>query len=227
MMVPGHRRGRRSTPRHDRHPRPGRLGLLRAGRQPRRAAHRSPVRPVPGDRLGRHRVVGVPRPVAADAEHCRRRSSSPACSRSRRPLFFVPVAIVYRALRPSETLAEAGERDLTETALEASTTHEACPSCGSPIEDGWRLCPFCRYELLVPCPRCTRPVEMAWSICPWCVTQLPWAREPVGVFADPPPEEPPLVWPSWGDRSTTEPPRVRRDGEPAEEPVGRSPATPL
>ena len=30
------------------------------------------------------------------------------------PLFFVPVAIVYRVVRPAETLAEASERDLTE-----------------------------------------------------------------------------------------------------------------
>jgi hypothetical protein len=143
------------------------------------------------------------------------------------PVFFVPIAIVYRALRPSETMAEAGERDLTETALEASTTHEACPSCGSPIEDGWRLCPFCRNELLVPCPRCTRPVETVWSVCPWCVSELPWAREPVGVFAQPPPGEPPLAWPSWSDRSTTDPPGDGLpDGDPAEEP-GRSPATPL
>ncbi len=141
------------------------------------------------------------------------------------PLFFVPLAIVYRALRPSETLAEASERDLTESALEVSVTHSACPSCGSPIEDGWRLCPWCRYELLVPCPRCTKPVELAWSICPWCVNELPWAREPVGVFADPPPEEPPTVWPDWVDRSKAAPPAPAASE--AEEPVGRSPATPL
>ena len=94
------------------------------------------------------------------------------------PLFFVPVAIVYRVVRPAETLAEANERDLTETALEATPTHAACPSCGSAIEDGWRLCPWCRYELLVPCPRCTRLVEVAWPVCPWCVGELPWRPEP-------------------------------------------------
>lgn len=144
------------------------------------------------------------------------------------PLFFLPLAIVYRALRPSETLAEASERDLTETALEATTTHEACPSCGSPVEEGWRLCPFCRYELLVPCPRCRKPVEMAWSVCPWCVTELPWARERVGVFAEPPAEEAPLVWPNWGGGSAPDPsPADASEDEPTEEPVGRSPATPL
>jgi hypothetical protein len=149
------------------------------------------------------------------------------------PLFFVPVAIVYRALRPSETLAEAGERDLTETALEASATHEACPSCGSPVGEGWRMCPFCRYELLVPCPLCTKPVEMAWSICPWCVSELPWAREPVGVFANSPkgfadpPTEPPVVWPDWSGGSPTDAAPAGSKGGRSEEPAGRSPATRL
>ena len=229
MMVPGRRRGLGPTPRHDRHPRPDRLGLLRSGRQLRRPAHRSPVLPVPRDRLGRHRVVGVPRPLACGRPASRRRSSSPACSRSpprcsscRSRSCTGRSGRRRRSPRPSE-------RDLTETALEASATHEACPSCGSPVEDGWRLCPFCRYELLVPCPRCTKPVEMAWSICPWCVTELPWAREPVGVFAEPPAEEPPLVWPDWGGGSDAGPAAGRTPPRPSRprSRSGRSPATPL
>jgi len=123
------------------------------------------------------------------------------------PVFFVPVAIVYRVVRPAETLAEASERDLTETALEATPVHEACPSCGSTIEEGWRLCPWCRYELLVPCPRCTRLVETTWPVCPWCVSELPWRHEavlakaePVPVMAEP--SDPPIVWPDWGASET-------------------------
>ncbi len=116
------------------------------------------------------------------------------------PVFFLPVAVVYRVIRPAETLAEASERDLTETALEATPVPTACPSCGSAIEDDWRLCPWCRYELLVPCPRCTRLVEVAWPVCPWCVAALPWRREPVPVMAEP--TAPPRVWPDWDTAAT-------------------------
>ena len=114
------------------------------------------------------------------------------------PVFFIPLAAVYRVLRPAETLAEATERDLTETALEATPTKDTCPSCGSAIEEDWRLCPWCRAELLVPCPRCTRPVSRDWSVCPWCVRELPWGRAPVPVFAGeaPPPERAPS-WDDW------------------------------
>lgn len=115
------------------------------------------------------------------------------------PVFFLPLAAVYRVLRPAETLAEASERDLTETALEATAVKETCPSCGSAVEAGWRLCPFCRYELLVACPRCANLVARDWPICPWCVHELPWAgREPVAVFAaDERPAGVPSSWPDW------------------------------
>ena len=131
------------------------------------------------------------------------------------PLFFVPVAIVYRVVRPAETLAEANERDLTETALEATPTHAACPSCGSAIEDGWRLCPWCRYELLVPCPRCTRLVEVAWPVCPWCVGELPWRPEPIPVMAEP--ADAPIVWPDWGAADTTAGASRPAEGQTADE----------
>jgi RNA polymerase subunit RPABC4/transcription elongation factor Spt4 len=139
------------------------------------------------------------------------------------PLFFLPIAIVYRVVRPSETLAEASERDLTETALEATPTQVACPSCGSAIEDDWRLCPWCRYELLVPCPRCTRLVEVAWPVCPWCVAELPWRREPVPVMAGPP--DAPTVWPEWGAAATSAGAPSAADGRTTDESGAPEPAT--
>jgi hypothetical protein len=139
------------------------------------------------------------------------------------PLFFVPVAIVYRVVRPAETLAEASEHDLTETALEATPTHAACPSCASEIEEDWRLCPWCRYELLVPCPRCTRLVEVAWPVCPWCVAELPWRRDPVPVMTDP--HEAPTVWPDWGAATTTADASAAAEGRPVDEAGTTEPAT--
>ncbi|HEY4191000.1 MAG TPA: zinc ribbon domain-containing protein [Candidatus Limnocylindrales bacterium] len=123
------------------------------------------------------------------------------------PVFFLPIAVLYRVIRPPETLAEATERGLTESALEAGATRLNCPSCEAPIKADWRLCPYCRHELLVACPKCAQPVDAAWSICPWCVKELPWAREPVAVFDEPAPAEDdaPLAWPSWNLASIIEP----------------------
>ena len=94
------------------------------------------------------------------------------------PLFFVPVAIVYRVVRPAETLAEASERDLTETALEATPTHAACPSCGSPIEDGLAALP------VVPL-RAARAVPAVHPAGRGRVAGLPVVRRRAAVAARP------------------------------------------
>lgn len=137
------------------------------------------------------------------------------------PVFFLPVAILYRLIRPAETLAETTERDLTEAALEATATRLTCPSCDAAIEAGWRQCPFCRQTLLVACPKCAQPVDAGWSICPWCVKELPRAREPVGVFDEGawPGDDGPRAWPSWGagDDRTDAP--GDRSSPPADAPI--------
>lgn len=85
------------------------------------------------------------------------------------PILFPLAVIVYRIVRPGETIAEARERELTERldALEAETTL-ACPSCNRLVDETWLVCPNCRARLAHRCANCGQTVGLDWALCAWC-----------------------------------------------------------
>jgi hypothetical protein len=84
------------------------------------------------------------------------------------PLVGLPI---YMALRPSETLQQAYDREIEQEAILSDIqTAAACPSCGRPAEPSFRVCAYCGTSLKDPCPRCREPMMHAWRYCPHCAT---------------------------------------------------------
>jgi RNA polymerase subunit RPABC4/transcription elongation factor Spt4 len=85
------------------------------------------------------------------------------------PVFFFFGVIVYRILRPSETVAEANERALAEEAMMVEIEAQPhCANCSRQVDEDWIICPTCRNRLRRVCPNCSRLVELDWSLCAWC-----------------------------------------------------------
>ena len=85
------------------------------------------------------------------------------------PVFFIFGVIVYRILRPSETVSEANERALAEEAMMVEIESQPhCANCSRQVHEDWIICPTCRNRLRRVCPNCSRLVELDWSLCAWC-----------------------------------------------------------
>lgn len=85
------------------------------------------------------------------------------------PLLFVFGVIIYRIVRPGETVAEANERSLAEEAMMVEIEAQPhCANCSRPVHEDWIICPTCRNRLRRVCPNCNRLVELDWSLCAWC-----------------------------------------------------------
>jgi RNA polymerase subunit RPABC4/transcription elongation factor Spt4 len=85
------------------------------------------------------------------------------------PFFFVFGYIIYRIVRPSETVAEANERALAEEAMMVEIEAQPhCANCSRQVHEDWIICPSCRNRLRRVCPNCSRLVELDWSLCAWC-----------------------------------------------------------
>jgi RNA polymerase subunit RPABC4/transcription elongation factor Spt4 len=85
------------------------------------------------------------------------------------PLFFLFGVLLYRLVRPGETVAEANERALAEEAMLVEVEAQAhCANCGRSVQPGWIICPTCRNRLRRVCPECGKLVELDWSLCAWC-----------------------------------------------------------
>ncbi|WP_051328461.1 SUMF1/EgtB/PvdO family nonheme iron enzyme [Desulfatirhabdium butyrativorans] len=57
--------------------------------------------------------------------------------------------------------------------MEDRVSRKNCPSCGEPVEDGWRICPVCEADLRgLACPKCGKAVRENWKRCPYCETAL-------------------------------------------------------
>ncbi|HXG40259.1 MAG TPA: zinc ribbon domain-containing protein [Candidatus Limnocylindrales bacterium] len=106
------------------------------------------------------------------------------------PLFFVFGLVLYRIVRPPETLLEAAEREGLEQASLAEADVGPCPECGRPTHRGWLVCPGCGQRLARRCDRCDGLVELDWDLCAWCgsdfrpprpVTLAPVAGGPIGL----------------------------------------------
>ena len=85
------------------------------------------------------------------------------------PVFFLFAILLYRIVRPKETVAEANERALAEEAMLADIeARPHCANCSRPVHEDWIICPSCRNRLRRVCPNCSRLVELDWSLCAWC-----------------------------------------------------------
>ena len=77
--------------------------------------------------------------------------------------------VIYRLLRPRETLVQAYDRALEQEALLQQIEEKpVCPTCARPTQPAWFLCPTCHTHLRQPCPVCRSPLELHWDICPYC-----------------------------------------------------------
>jgi RNA polymerase subunit RPABC4/transcription elongation factor Spt4 len=85
------------------------------------------------------------------------------------PIFFPFGLLLYRIIRPSETVAEANERALAEEAMLVEVEAQPhCANCHRRVHAEWIICPNCRNRLRRVCPNCSRLVELDWSLCAWC-----------------------------------------------------------
>jgi hypothetical protein len=84
-------------------------------------------------------------------------------------VFFIPGLLLYIAVRPQETLAEAYSRKIEEEAfLREIQRQPACPACRRSVENDFNACPHCAASLREACASCGEPVAMAWIACPCC-----------------------------------------------------------
>jgi len=107
------------------------------------------------------------------------------------PLFFPLAIVVYRIVRPPETLAEAWERRLSGSALEAQAEAlQGCRTCGRRIDAEWLVCPGCGTKLHRLCAECGQLIELDWLLCAWCGHEL--ERRPATPLEGPSPQPAPL-----------------------------------
>jgi RNA polymerase subunit RPABC4/transcription elongation factor Spt4 len=95
------------------------------------------------------------------------------------PVFFLFGLLLYRIVRPKETIAEVNERTLAEEAMLAEVaSHAHCANCARPVHEEWIICPTCRNRLRRVCPNCERLIELDWTLCAWCGKDFERAEAP-------------------------------------------------
>ena len=115
--------------------------------------------------------------VAASTTRC-----SSDAPRSR-PAFPFVGTIVYLIVRPPEYLDDVRLRELEMTAAEARLAdldYRLCPHCDYEIKADFLRCPNCMRKLKERCYSCGKPIEENWKICPYCEaeTESAPARRP-------------------------------------------------
>lgn len=75
---------------------------------------------------------------------------------------------IYLLLRPSNTLEEAGIRDIEETILASQSQFLTCPACHHTAREDFVYCPNCSTKLLSGCPDCGKQINVSWNTCPYC-----------------------------------------------------------
>jgi RNA polymerase subunit RPABC4/transcription elongation factor Spt4 len=84
---------------------------------------------------------------------------------------------LYLIVRPSETLAEAYERDLEREAMRSELQSLApCPTCRRAVERDFLVCPYCRTVVREACVNCRKLLILEWRHCPYCGTSKPAPR---------------------------------------------------
>ncbi len=95
------------------------------------------------------------------------------------PVFFLFGLLLYRIIRPKETIAEVNERVLAEEAMLAEVaSHAQCANCERPVHEDWIICPSCRNRLRRVCPNCEHLIELDWTLCAWCGKDFERAESP-------------------------------------------------
>jgi RNA polymerase subunit RPABC4/transcription elongation factor Spt4 len=95
------------------------------------------------------------------------------------PIFFLFGLLLYRIIRPKETIAEVNERVLAEEAMLAEVAaHAQCANCERPVHEDWIICPSCRNRLRRVCPNCEHLIELDWTLCAWCGKDFERAESP-------------------------------------------------
>lgn len=95
------------------------------------------------------------------------------------PVFFLFGLLLYRIVRPKETIGEVNERALAEEAMMAEVaTHAQCANCSRPVHEDWIICPTCRNRLRRVCPNCEHLIELDWTLCAWCGKDFERAEAP-------------------------------------------------
>lgn len=84
------------------------------------------------------------------------------------PFLFVFGVLLYRLIRPQDTVEEANERALAQEAMLREMQTQHCQTCGRRVEPDWLICPYCRGRLRTLCPACDRVYELDWAVCAWC-----------------------------------------------------------
>ena len=89
--------------------------------------------------------------------------------------------IVYLIVRPPEYLDDVRLRELEMTAAEARLAdldYRLCPHCDYEIKADFLRCPNCMRKLKERCYSCGKPIEESWKICPYCEAETEAARTP-------------------------------------------------
>ena len=95
------------------------------------------------------------------------------------PIFFLFGLLIYRIVRPKETIAEVNERALAEEAMLAEVqSRPHCANCERPVHEDWIICPTCRNRLRRVCPNCEHLIELDWTLCAWCGKDFERAEAP-------------------------------------------------
>ena len=138
------------------------------------------------------------------------------------PVLFPFGLLLYRILRPSETVAEGNERALAEEAMLVEVESQPhCANCGRQVHTDWIICPSCRNRLRRVCPNCSRLVELDWSLCAWCGKDFERADALREVAAPAPRAALPALEPSAHSQPAAS---VTRQIDVADATMGRSPA---
>jgi hypothetical protein len=124
------------------------------------------------------------------------------------PFLFVFGILLYRLIRPHETVEEANERALAQEAMLREMQTQHCQTCGRRVEADWLICPYCRGRLRTLCPACSRIYELDWQVCAWCGIDPRALGLPVAMPTEVPAGPEPVQVPAAMARPVTEPSRV-------------------